>query len=279
MQPSFKERFPIGRNPLRTALTACIVAFPAVCLSQVAPTHGGATAGKRIDEILAQLERRSDGLRDIGCSVKFVEDDRINLSKNEKQGRISFLMTEANPNFLIHFTKIAHDGVLGRPEWYLFDGRWLYQAIERLKQVTQQEVARPAEKVDLFDLEQAPFPLPFGQKKETILRHFDVSLVPPTAGDPPNTDHLVCVVKPGSPMVRKYDKLELFVLRDLHLPARVVVTKNKGYEVHTADFPDLSAESINRGIDGKAFAPPAAWKNDGYKFVVERLEPREGDTP
>ena len=237
------------------------------------PEPPSSSAG-RIDEILTALEKRSDGLADIRCKVKFVEYDRINLSNGRKSGHILFLITEPNPRFLIYFERSDRDGVAGKKEWYLFDGRWLHQAIERLEQVTKQEVARPGEKVDLFDLERAPFPLPFGQKKDQILANFDVTLVPPQPGDPADTDHLLCLPKPESNMHGRYEKLEFYVRRDIHLPSRVIITKNEGLEVHRADFPDLSADSINTGVTEKDFARPRAWRN--YKEVVEELPPAGG---
>ena len=130
----------------------------------------------------------------------------------------------------------------------------------------------PGETVDLFDLENAPFPLPFGQKKDKIKKNFDVTLVPPVAGDPPGTDHLVCMPKPDSRLRDKYEKLEFYVRRDIHLPSRVVVTRNEGYEINQADFPDLSDESINAGVKQEDFARPKAWKK--YKEVVEALPPK-----
>ncbi len=231
----------------------------------------------RIDEILTQLQQRSDGLQDIRCEVRFVEDDRINLTQRTKFGGILFLMTKPNPHFLIHFEKTEADGVLGKQEWYLFDGQWLYQAVERIAQVTKQEVARPGMEFDLFDLEKAPFPVPFGQKRETILRNFNVTLASPASGDPDKTDHLICVPKPDSRLYRKYDRLDLFVHRDIHLPSRIVVTKNNGYEINTADFPDLSDKSINAGVKPTDFEKPAAWKK--YKEVVEELVPDDDGPP
>lgn len=231
----------------------------------------------RVDAVLTQLERRGAGLTDIRCKIRFVEDDRINLTKRTKTGELLFLITKPNPHFLIRFDKTEVDGVLGRREWYLFDGRWLYSALQRIKQVTKQEIARPGESIDLFDLEKAPFPLPFGQKKETILRNFDVTLIPPATGDPHNTDHLVCVPKPGSVMKRRYDKLEFFVRKNLHLPSRIIVRRNDGYEIVTTDFDDLSESSINAGVTLKDFARPSAWR--GYQEVVEALPPLDPSTP
>ena len=234
------------------------------------PIGENATAQAKVEEILTGLEKRSAGLEDITCKVIYVEEDRINLSNVEKRGWLKFLMTEPNPHWHVHFAKTIVDETTGPREWYLFDGRWLYEAKERTEQVIKREFVRPGEKVDFFDLETAPFPLPFGQKKEQILEHFDVTLRKPSKGDPPDTDHLVCIPKPGSRMEDKYDKLELFIQRDVNLPSRVVVTKNKGLEVVRANFPDLSPKSINSGVKKKDFAEPKAWK--GYELIVELLD-------
>lgn len=228
-----------------------------------------AQAAARIDEILTAQQNQSDGLKDIRCTVKFTEDDRINLTQRTKSGRIAFKFTPTNPNFLIHFDKVKVDDVLGKQEWYLFDGRWLYTALERLKQVTKQEIAREGERIDMFDLEKAPFPLPFGQKKDSILRNFKVIIMPPAEGDPPNTDHLMCIPKPDSPMHTKYTSLEFFIRRDMHMPAKIIATKNDGYEVNIAEFPDLTPKSINAGVKDLDFVKPSAWS--GYKEEVEPL--------
>ena len=266
-----------ARKSATSTLASRILRF-VVCVGLTAgvtnaQNNSNEAARKRIDSILTDLQARSDGLQDIRCKVRFVEEDRINLSKRTKTGTLMFMMSDPNPYFLVHFKRIEIDDLLGKQEWYLFTGRWLYQAIERLKQVTKQELVPPGEKIDLFDLEKAPFPVPFGHKKETILRHFDVTLLPPTKGDPPGTDHLVCKPKPTSALKRRYDKLELFVSRDVHLPSRIVVTRNDGLEVNTADFPDLSSASINVGLTEKDFAKPKAWRK--YEEVVEKLPAEE----
>jgi len=252
---------------------ACIVTLFAAATSAVSQqrTYSQDPGKSRVDEILTQLQHRSDGLKDIRCEVRFVEDDRVNLTQRTKFGEILFLMTKPNPHFLIHFQKTESDGVLGKQEWYLFDGRWLYQAVERTAQVTKQEVARPDKEFDLFDLEKAPFPLPFGQKRETILRNFDVTLAAPAPGDPANTDHLICIPKAESRLRRRYERLDLFVHRDIHLPSRIVITKNGGLEINTADFPGLSEKNINAGVKAKDFDMPADWRK--YKQVVEQLVP------
>jgi len=265
------------RLPTGLILVRLSVAFGGLPAVAGDPVPGDASSQARIDEILTQLEKRGDDLKDIRCKVRFVEEDRVNLSKQVKTGDIRFLMTDTNPLFMIFFERTVVDEIVGKREWYLFDGRWLSQGLERLQQVTKQEYAREGETIDLFDLETAPFPLPFGQKKEKIRKNFDVTLLPPVEGDPPNTDHLSCAPKAESPMHRKYDRLEFFVMRDVHLPSRILVVKNDGYESNTADFPDLTAKSINTGLTKKDFDPPSEWRK--YKEVVEPLPPTPPSNP
>jgi len=234
----------------------------------------------RVEAILDRLEARGQGLKDLRTKVIFVENDRVNLTTRVKTGEILFWVTEPNPRFLVTFYKTEIDGVVGKREWYLFDGRWLYEGIERLEQVTQREFAEPGERIDFFDLETAPFPLPFGQKKESILRNFSVTLAEPAATDPANTDHLICIPKPDGAFYRKYDQLEFFVQREVDLPVRIVVTKNDRMEINTAEFPGLTRKSINSGVDEDDLEQPKEWKK--YKRVVEGPGPsveRPGQKP
>jgi len=262
---------------MRRLPRAAIVGLATTCVAVSARAQDTPSADPRVEAILTALQNRGDGLKDIRCNVRFVEEDQVNYTKRTKEGRIQFQIAEPNSRFLIHFAKTDSDGVLGKQEWYLFDGQWLLQVLERLEQITMQELVRAGDKIDLFDLETAPFPLPFGQKKDKMLANFDIQLTPPTADDPAETDHLVCIPKAGSRLHRRYERLELFVDRKVHLPRRIVVTKNKGNEVNTVDFGDLSEKSINAGVTDKDFERPAAWKN--YKEVKEELLPGEDPAP
>lgn len=262
---------------MRRLRRTVLVGLVTTCVTIAARAQDAPAPDPRVEGILTALQNRSDGLKDIRCNVRFVEKDDVNVTTRTKEGRIQFQIAEPNPRFLIHFAKTDTDGVLGKQEWVLFDGQWLSQVLERLEQITKQELVRPGDQIDLFDLEKAPFPLPFGQKKDKMLASFDIQLAPPAADDPAESDHLVCVPKTGSRLHRRYERLELFVDRKVHLPRRIVVTKNKGHEVNTADFGDLSEKSINTGVSDKDFEPPAAWKK--YKEVVEELLPADEPAP
>ena len=230
--------------------------------SDVPPAGAAPGAAQDVDGILTRLEERGNGIKDLRCKVEYTIEDKINLDELTKHGSISFKRAEPHEMFLIHFEKTVQGGVgpKGRREWYLFKDRWLWEVKEATKTIIKREYVHPGEKVDLFDLDSAPFPIPFGQKKDQILKNFEVKLVPPSGGDPEGTDHLLCMPKPGVALSKDYEKLEFYVSRELHLPVKVVATELGGKKVTTAVFPDLGKDSINAGLSDKDFAEPGEWK-------------------
>ncbi len=262
-------------SPLRRLHSAAWGIAAAACLAAavtvVAQDKATGAISPEIDGILTKLEKRSDGLKDIQCKIRYEEIDQINLAKNVKTGSVRLMVTDTNPRALVHFERCEIDGVLRKQEWYLFDGRFWHEAIERLEQVTKREIVRLGEAFDLFDLETSPFPMPLGQKKATILRNFDVALIPAAGNDPKNTNHLRLTPKKGSRLEKKYTSIDYYVLEDLHLPSRIVVARNEGYEIVTVDFVDLSETSFNTGLSEKDFGQPKAWRN--FEVVEELLAP------
>jgi hypothetical protein len=218
----------------------------------------------RIDSILQQLEDRGDTVNDLKCKVEYTVEDILADDKFTKFGEIRYKHKDPNPVFYIYFEKMHQAGHVNRKkEWYIFDGRFLWEIKEAARNKIQHEVVGPGERIDLFDIEESPIPIPFGQKKDQIQRNFMVVLVAPTEGDPPGTDHLICTPKPDSRLKKEFERLEFFVSKDLHLPVKIVSVERGGNQVNTAVFPDLSAKSINTKLPDSAFdIPPEArkWK-------------------
>ncbi len=215
-----------------------------------------------VETILDQLESRGAAIEDIRCSVEFQDEDRITEDVTKRFGSILFKRKKPNPIFLIEFRKTVQDGRPNRKRiWYRFDGRYLYEALERSKSIIKRDYAPPGTEIDLFDMENAPFPIPFGQKKEEILRHFDVTIGPGNKNAPADTHHLICVPKPEDRFAKDYTKVQFFVSKKLRLPVRIVMTANPPNKEMTADFPDLSEESINNGLPDSAFELPRETKS------------------
>ena len=237
----------------------------------------------RVEAILTAMQKRGEAIAGVRCKVDYQEDDRLNMVVVKKEGRVLFLKTKGNPLFLIEFSKTVSDGIVSKMRsWYLFNGTSLIEAREKTKHIVERQLVSGDERIDFFDLETAPFPMPFGQKKDDILRHFDVELVAPKKDDPAGTQHLRCTPKADSPMKRRYAKLEFYILTDLHLPRKIVATLPGGYEVTTAVFPDLSESSlalpvvngkepVGLTLSKKDFAEPLLWKKNKYTRDIEPL--------
>jgi len=212
---------------------------------------------ERIDLILQRLEDRGASVVDLQCQVQYTVEDVLADDKFTKHGQIRYKKQEPNPAFYIYFEKMAQAGVwVNRREWYIFDGRYLWEVKEAAKNKIQHEVVKPGEKIDLFDIEESPILIPFGQKKDQIQKNFLVVLVSPTEGDPEDTDHLICTPKPDSWLAKDYQRMEFYVSRSLHLPVRIVSVEQGGNKINTAVFPDLTADSINTGLSDAAFELP-----------------------
>lgn len=177
-----------------------------------------------VDAILDRLEAKGKAIKGLQCEliytyvmVEVVEDRQI------KEGTLLFARGEPNSKFLVRFTRKIAGGIVNREEeHYLFDGEWLVERNDRSKNIIKRQIARKGERVDPFKLGEGPFPLPFGQKREEILKYFDVTLKPFELGDPLGTKHLHCVPRPNTQMARKYRRVEIYVNSKLDLPVRIV---------------------------------------------------------
>ncbi|MCP4248383.1 MAG: hypothetical protein GY778_15150 [bacterium] len=251
-----------------------------IVLLNVLVILGQATAqpdAGRIDGILQRLEERGDSVDDLKCAVEYTIADVLADDEFTKFGEIRYQRGQENPWFYVNFEKMHQGGrVVHNQEWYLFDGRYFWEIKEVAKNKIRREVVRPGEKIDLFDIEDSPFPIPFGQKKQRIQSTFLVVLESPTSGDPPDTDHLICTPKPDSRLSKDFVQMEFFVSRDLHLPVKIVTVERGGTKINTAVFRDLKGEtltaaSVNTGLKDADFDLPSEART--WKTIKEDLDP------
>ncbi len=223
--------------------------------------------------ILERLEQAGKDIKTIRCKVEFKTEDTLNITETTRYGTIQFKRAEPNPMFLVSFDKMVADGILLRQQvWYLFRDRWLIEANSKSQNRIDREILEPGEQADFFDLDKAPFPMPFGQKKEQILKNFEVKLIPPQPGDPAACDHLLCKPKEESGLARDYGRLDYYVSRKLNLPLRILVEDAPGTNLKVADFGDLTEKSINLDLPDSAFVLPK--ETDGYHKTTEPKRPQ-----
>jgi len=241
-----------------------------------APTSGPMHAlDPKLEAILDRLERAGQAIHDLRVPVRYQVDDLIIGDTLVKTGEVLFRKEKPNAKFLIRFDETRQEDVRDRSkQWHLFDGRWYVEAQEKTKTIIRREIVPPGKKIDPFRIGQGPFPLPFGQKKQDILTHFVVRLVPPKPGDPPRTDHLVCIPREGSSMADRYRRLEFFVSRKVDLPVRIVAEMKNEDKRIMVDFPGLEDRDkhINTGLPGSAVTERAIPKRSDWVLHEEPLE-------
>lgn len=228
------------------------------------PVEGLSTAA---EAILDRLEKMV--VRDVESPLMFRKYDPVLDSTEKHEGMLYFKRAEPNPAFLIHFDKTIHDGIVRNlKEWHAFDGRWYSEARESTLSIVKREIVRPGETLNVFELGKGPFPLPFGQKKSEILRHFTVQLAPPAKDDPANCDHLVCTPISGTDMARKYNTVHFYIHRTLDLPIRLTTVSKETDEEIQVDFP-ADRIKVNQNLPADKAAMPRLPQE--YKITEERL--------
>ncbi len=240
------------------------------CSSQLtsAPATTSAPAyDSRVIAILDRLEKAGKKIKDLQANVRHELYQMIPDDRQTKLGLIRYRAAngKSNAKFMIFFDTLIHDNLkLHRKEWFCFDGHWLREIRQQTKTVIDREIVAPDEKIDPFKLGEGPFPLPFGQSKEKILKNFDVKLKPARKDDPPNTSHLVLTPKPESRFRKKYKKLEFWIDNKLNLPIKVLALDRHSNQI-TAWFSKIK---INKGIkDDKLWVPIPK----GYAYQKEPL--------
>jgi outer membrane lipoprotein-sorting protein len=147
---------------------------------------------------------------------------------------------------------------------YVFDGQWLTVAKHRIKQMTRYQVAAPGEKVEPMRLGKGPFPVPFGQKADDVLTHFEVTTRDARKSDPPKTTYLKMLPRRERQQELSSKQVEMWVDVSTGLPAKIV-SLDKNENITTVVFTDIKTGA---DVDPKLFT---AERPAGWEYVVKPL--------
>lgn len=234
------------------------------------PASQPAPLDPAVERILDRLEIKD--VRDVQADLVYIKKDPLINYEQKYKGILRFIEDKPSPRFLIRFDQCIIEGVVEKEkEWHVFDGRWYIEARERSKQVIKREVVRADEKADdLFRIGKGPFPMPFGQKKGDIVRHFTIKLVAPAPADPPNSDHLECTPLPGTELDRRYGKVHFHIDRTLDVPVRVATVAKEDKQEIIASFSNVR---LNKGMAASDVNLPSL---PGYEVREEPLDEPAG---
>jgi hypothetical protein len=217
-------------------------------VTTTAPATRPVKADPKIEAILDRLERQGEKIQNIKSKILYMKKDLALESVQKYGGILRFMKAEPNPRFFICFDRFQHDALESDlKKWHVFDGEWYIEASERTRQIVKRQVVRPGEPCEAFRIGQGPFPLPFGQKKKDILRHFSVKLIPPEKDKDKKVDHLECTPREGTELAKRYAAVHFYIDRELNLPVRVHTVDKEELTEITAIFPRKSIQ-INTGM-------------------------------
>jgi outer membrane lipoprotein-sorting protein len=197
----------------------------------------GLSADSSSDDVLDALYDVGKDLKSFTADVKMAEYDNFAQSTSTRIGQVWYQVPEGGqPRMRITFTKRIKDEVVQSEMLeYKLENGWLTDRNYTLKKEARRQLLRPGEKVNLLKLGEGPFPLPIGQKREDVLKQFDVKKVAPEKTDPANTVHLTLIPKPGTQFERKFVSIDVWVNMQSNMPQRIK-TADRNDDTRTTDF-------------------------------------------
>jgi outer membrane lipoprotein-sorting protein len=245
------------------AILACMglmiaTTFAAEPAAPTASTGGPVATGTPVPTATADVADILDKMDAVGKDLKTVHakfDYEINQTLYEDiQKRKGELWYQAPNQLRFEFTD--------RPqEAFIFDGRLLFNRKDGTKQLVIWELRRPDEKpVESLELGKTPFPLPFGQRKEEVLKQFTVSRdAKEEAADKDKRTVLELIPKQGTTLAKDYTKVVLWIDTKTFLPTRARLF-DPSENITTFDFQGMET---NKDLDPKLFARPEIPKDWG----------------
>lgn len=243
---------------LRKLSIVLAVLIGAGCMaSQAEQTHGqtsqpAQTSTTGVDAILDALERRGQDLRTLRADVTLSESDAFG-DASSRSGWFA-LQNRADGSTRAHIVfdrKVVDKKATSEKIEYLLDGgKLIDRNYQRTKQTTRQ-ILRPGEKMNLLKLGEGPFPLPIGQKRDDVLKQFDVQQIDGAKDDPAGTVHLRLIPKERTPLARKFKSIDTWVANDL--PVRIKTLDRNGETERTTDLANIK---INESLKDSDFELP-----------------------
>jgi hypothetical protein len=148
---------------------------------------------------------------------------------------------------------------------YAFDGQWLTVAKHKIKNMTLYQLAAKGQRIEPLRIGKGPFPLPFGQKADDVVKHFEVMTRSPRPNDPENTVYLRLTTRPEFAKELSVQRLELWIDRTIHLPVKIR-TRDKSRNDTTVTFEKIRT---NQDVAANVFEVP---RRLGWEVVRRPLK-------
>jgi outer membrane lipoprotein-sorting protein len=157
------------------------------------------------------------------------------------------------------------------PETFVFDGRKVFHRMDSVHELHIWELRAPGEKpVESLALGKTPFPVPFGQKKEDVLKAFTVKRdIDEEGRDKENKRSVLQLTpKPGTSLARDYKEIKLWIDPKTGQTTRIQLLDTSENRT-TVDFTKID---INQNLKANLFARPVKEGEPGWDVKLHEKE-------
>ncbi len=132
-----------------------------------------------IEKLLDRLEQRGKELKTLQADFTYRRTQGLLGDMQVRRGRLAHVH-QPKPRFAVHFDERVVDGALRKDkQHYIFDGSWLVEKTFANKMFIKRQIVAPGETFDPLAIGKGPFPMPLGQKREQVLKLFEVEQIDP----------------------------------------------------------------------------------------------------
>ena len=225
--------------------------FLVMFVTLLALAAGPINVDSSADDVLDALDARGKDLKTLFADVKMTEiDPSVGDVSDIRTGHLVYeLLPSGDSRWHALFDKKQTGQKIEdqKHEWSYADGKLIERDYRNLTQITRQ-ILKPGEKMQLFNLE-GPFPLPLGQDKADVHKHFDVKKLTLDKDDPAGTVHLQLTPVPGTDLARRFKTIDLWVDPTKDMPARITVLDGDGNSMKQTDLSNVKVNDPARDGD------------------------------
>jgi len=138
---------------------------------------------KSTDAMLSALEKAGDTIRSLRANVIYDRVDAVSENRERRTGQI--VLTQDSQQLKSRTLAIMFDQFIDasghaspQTQRFVFHGGWLFEFDDARHQLIARELVAPGEQLDPLRIGEGPVPIPIGQKKDEVLRRFEVQLAP-----------------------------------------------------------------------------------------------------
>ena len=188
-----------------------------------------------VETILKQLRQKTTELKSYQGQIEYRFIQPLLESEALRKGVLYYAKFGKQSKMRVNFETLKQDDEKEQKyiEHYIFDGIWLTHINYQIKTVRRYQVAESNKPVDAFDAAGKNLPIIGFTKIDDLKKQFEVKLVEQKKDKPESFIQLHLKVKPDSIYKDDYISLDLWIDKELGLPAKEVAvsTEEDIYEI------------------------------------------------